>query len=1214
MFYHLATSLSIAFNGLFRIHREGEQGRDINYDPFVMASNRNDRRTATRQKSEIIFEEGKNRYEILKSLQTCHSDDIEKLLEKNIANTQGNIEQCSHLKGLKAVWQELITRTTSDDGQPIRKGFMTLDEGFALYLGYTAHSVKTDLLDRDKKKRFKELLCHEKYGLGIYIINGFIVIRPNNFDLHFFACAMMSKMQSDQIANKENERLILDKSLVQKLINSMDTEWDKKIARVTFGACRSRSEIDKLGIRSHDIKKLTDHVMDVIQAKDDTKMAATNKVKANVDTKIETLDRTIRHKEAFFRSKTFDFNDLQQDELSEEIECLRERRNALEKLNNPSTKYDIKRFNEMVNRASIKLVREKRLGLRKKSVGRPRGIDEEDEKFLLRCIESKTTAHGRRSDQVMYTNHRVKKRDFIKLVNYHRHQRNLKPIRSSTTVYNRSRPRNKVSKQAKLHLGLGLFCAKKPPKTEKNENELTHHQRAHKKNIINFLCDAEREEDAKYVVEISMDDKAYLCPGTSTGMSGARSLKIYQPSNDEEARKLPKYDFPVAMVNVTPSGYRIMEKRVKKINNKSETEIIADSCYVFVRPKYFLGSSGTVWASEIMQLRQEAPHKFEIVSNVEGASQQSMAFKSICITLLDAMTYYIDSAEKDDVMKLLTKNNDKHKEYESCRANVLQESIWKVFATASADKETMSKEDKANFDTIREIITNTSNAIVMLKNQLSEKTHPSVWGVVCSIVENCISSVQKIKGFGAQYRSRFLEWTDAGPGVGISNHDVVFRIGQRVRITDADYLIRLHLSNGDSSQNEIERCHAYIGDAICDGAGLDWEYKKLYNEKTIKVVKKMSIDELREYELKRMEYNAYHVCDEVTSRIDGAPGPGGFLKSYRAVKKKDLFFKDKEFLDSFLSKSGKEQAGLPGGKYYSKISKFITDHCEIGEKHLEFLKFECRNRKDGVCDYCKCHDWVGPPCTKVPRPYPDYSQLPEYHYQHVSVTPKVLNGVEREVDDFQPRKKIKEFFESEGVTAFEENKLQEFCNKYIIEMSVVRQYLEHLQTLELNKEKRKLERKRNISEENLQNYEDIDWVSHYKNSSLKQLKVKTLDKYLEKHEMTAYLSVKKKDKVVAITYHIAFQQLQRSLAEKNKAKKRVMPELQSESDDDEEEDVIIDIAGKEDSSNTSSEGEESQDETPEISNNDEFEEDLSHLFCVTRSGRLTQTWACSRYR
>ena len=78
----------------------------------------------------------------------------------------------------------------------------------------------------------------------------------------------------------------------------------------------------------------------------------------------------------------------------------------------------------------------------------------------------------------------------------------------------------------------------------------------------------------------------------------------------------------------------------------------------------------------------------------------------------------------------------------------------------------------------------------------------------------------------------------------------------------------------------------------------------------------MSIDELKEHELKRIEYNAYHVCDEVTSRIDGAPGPGGFLEAYRAVKKKDLFFKEKEFLDSYLSKNVKEQASLPGGKYY----------------------------------------------------------------------------------------------------------------------------------------------------------------------------------------------------------------------------------------------------------------------------------------------------------
>ena len=200
-----------------------------------MVSNSNRKRTATRQRSEILFEKGEDRYEVLKSLQTCHADDIEKLLERNIANTQGNNELCNHLKGLKAVWQELTTHITSDNGQPIRKGFMTFDEGFALYLGYTVNSVETDLLDRDKKKRFKELLCHEKYGLSVYIVNGFIVIQPNNFDFHYFAFAMMSKMQSEKIANEENQRLILDRSVVQKLINSMDTEWDKKLPELHLG-------------------------------------------------------------------------------------------------------------------------------------------------------------------------------------------------------------------------------------------------------------------------------------------------------------------------------------------------------------------------------------------------------------------------------------------------------------------------------------------------------------------------------------------------------------------------------------------------------------------------------------------------------------------------------------------------------------------------------------------------------------------------------------------------------------------------------------------------------------------------------------------------------------------------------------------------------------------------------------------------------------------
>ena len=45
----------------------------------------------------------------------------------------------------------------------------------------------------------------------------------------------------------------------------------------------------------------------------------------------------------------------------------------------------------------------------------------------------------------------------------------------------------------------------------------------------------------------------------------------------------------------------------------------------------------------------------------------------------------------------------------------------------------------------------------------------------------------------------------------MTNHDVKYRMSQLFRIINADYLIRLHLSNGDSSQNVVERIQIHMG-------------------------------------------------------------------------------------------------------------------------------------------------------------------------------------------------------------------------------------------------------------------------------------------------------------------------------------------------------------------------------------------------------------------
>ena len=53
------------------------------------------------------------------------------------------------------------------------------------------------------------------------------------------------------------------------------------------------------------------------------------------------------------------------------------------------------------------------------------------------------------SDEFLFMHHRVKKSDFLKLVNYNHVSRRLPTLKSATTVYNRSKPKNERSLQAK---------------------------------------------------------------------------------------------------------------------------------------------------------------------------------------------------------------------------------------------------------------------------------------------------------------------------------------------------------------------------------------------------------------------------------------------------------------------------------------------------------------------------------------------------------------------------------------------------------------------------------------------------------------------------------------------------------------------------------------------------------------------------------------------
>ena len=173
--------------------------------------------------------------------------------------------------------------------------------------------------------------------------------------------------------------------------------------------------------------------------------------------------------------------------------------------------------------------------------------------LLIPCIH---TAFPSVHNTVMYTNRRVKGRDLLSIANHHLRQRGKKKIKSATTAWNRSAPRNKRFRQAKLHLGKGLFCMKKNTKSWR--------QRQCKHSPSKKPCQKCWNAALLWRCQICYVGvnwyKAYvhLVHQKDLKMQGTKKIL----TTCDTARHLPKYDWPEKMVYQTPAAHRIMEKEV----------------------------------------------------------------------------------------------------------------------------------------------------------------------------------------------------------------------------------------------------------------------------------------------------------------------------------------------------------------------------------------------------------------------------------------------------------------------------------------------------------------------------------------------------------------------------------------------------------------------------------------------------------------------------
>ena len=125
------------------------------------------------------------------------------------------------------------------------------------------------------------------------------------------------------------------------------------------------------------------------------------------------------------------------------------------------------------------------------------------------------------------------------------------------------------------------------------------------------------------------------------------------------------------------------------------------------------------------------------------------------------------------------------------------------------------------------------------------------------------------------------------------------------------------------------------------------------------------------------------------------------------------------------------------------------------------------------------------------------------------------DGKLREVDDYQPRAQIRKLYHCKEISSSDERKIEEFSRKYVVAVGLVREYILHLEHLDLPKRKRDREESQKKSERKEKAYKDYKWRQLYETRQIKGLRVFELDKYMTQHSLTT-MKLNKKDKVAQL--------------------------------------------------------------------------------------------------
>lgn len=349
--------------------------------------------------------------EIVTSQQSCTLEQNRGVIEEELSRAISE-EKKHKFQGLLYVFDQLFLPVQDANAKTRIRSSIPFQEALEYFLTFQPHHSGAP--SKYQRVAFREALLHEKHGLRINIIcitEGFeyVALRPDEVDLESFLLDIFSACST----KSGHSALVLDKETVQGIVTTMDSEWDKICLRVILRSIFSREEMTALGFDPENLPSMTERVKFVVEEVKNANEAAADLVRLRLNSKKEKLEKEIKEKENLLQKKTNVWSSKTLEEIQSEVQKLKEKVEDTEGLlHSQPTKSNYQRKRQMLKHQASSLIESNRLKRRKLSnQGLKPKLDEEDEDFIAKAIEDKSSYHGRRHDTVLYTGQRVNKKN-----------------------------------------------------------------------------------------------------------------------------------------------------------------------------------------------------------------------------------------------------------------------------------------------------------------------------------------------------------------------------------------------------------------------------------------------------------------------------------------------------------------------------------------------------------------------------------------------------------------------------------------------------------------------------------------------------------------------------------------------------------------------------------------------------------------------------------